>query len=201
MSAAAPEAVRSQRGTKLVDLSLEITNGMPAHALFPSPVWLPYVSHAESASAGLGEPGDPMTYAVSYLATLEHVGTHVDAPAHIKDGGDPVDQVPLDWFTGKAICLDLRHVGDLGDIDVADLERAEEQTGIRIDGHIVLICSGFHERHWPERTVVTSNPGITYDASHWLADRGPASTASRGRRPTRRGRRSSPTIASAATGG
>ncbi len=172
MTAAAPEAVRTQRGTTLVDLSLEITNGMPAHSFFPSPVWLPYVTHAESTSAGLGEPGDPMTYAVSYLATLEHVGTHVDAPAHIKDGGDPVDQVPLDWFTGKAICLDVRHVGDLGDIDVEDLERAEEQAGVRIDGHIVLLCSGFHNRHWPERSVVVSNPGITWDASHWLADRG-----------------------------
>jgi len=129
VTAAAPEAVRTQRGTVLVDLSLEITNGMPAHSFFPSPVWLPYTTHAESASAGLGEPGDPMTYAISYLATLEHVGTHVDAPAHIKDGGDPVDQVPLDRFTGKAICLDVRH-------------------------------------------VVVSNPGITWDASHWLADRG-----------------------------
>src|SRR5262249_8050966 len=130
MTTVAPEGVRSQRGTLLVDLSLEITNGMPAHSFFPSPVWLPYVTHAQSASAGLGEPGDPMTYAVSYLATLEHVGTHVDAPAHIKDGGDPVDKIPLDWFTGKAVCLDLRHVGDLGDIDVADLERAEEQSGV-----------------------------------------------------------------------
>src|SRR5262249_26997755 len=56
MTTAAPEAVRSQRGTTLVDLSLEITNGMPAHSFFPSPVWLPYVTHAESVSAGLGEP-------------------------------------------------------------------------------------------------------------------------------------------------
>ena len=70
-----------------------------------------------------------MTYAVSYLSMLEHVGTHVDAPAHIGRRGS-VDQVPLDWFTGKAVCLDVRHVGDLGDIDVADLERAEEQAGV-----------------------------------------------------------------------
>ncbi len=155
----------------LIDLSLEITNGMPAHALFPSPIILPYVDHEQAKAAFLGEPGDPFTYAVNYISMLEHVGTHVDAPLHIGAAGASIDQVPLDWFAGKAVCLDLRHVPDLGDIDVAHLEEAERNAGVAIDGHIVLICTGFHERHWPDRSVVTSNPGITAAASHWLADR------------------------------
>jgi kynurenine formamidase len=156
----------------LVDLSLEISNGMPAHALFPSPIILPYVGHEQSKSAGLGGPGDPFTYAVNYISMLEHVGTHVDAPLHIKSGGQSIDQLPLDWFVGRAICLDLRHVPDLGDIDVSDLEAAEEQAGVEISDHIVLLCTGFHARHWPNREVVTNNPGLTAEATHWLADRG-----------------------------
>jgi kynurenine formamidase len=156
----------------LVDLSLEITNGMPAHAFFPSPVVLPFAGHAQTRAAGLGEPGDPMTYAINYVSMLEHVGTHVDAPLHVKDGGDSVDRVPLDWFTGKAVCLDLRATPDLGTIDVAELERAEAEAGVRVDGHIVLLCTGFHARHWPNREVVTMNPGVTAAATHWLADRG-----------------------------
>ncbi len=36
----------------------------------------------------------------------------------------------------------------------------------------MLLCSGFHARHWPNREVVTHNPGITSRATHWLADRG-----------------------------
>ena len=155
----------------LIDLSLELTNGMPAHALFPSPIILPYVDHEQAKAAGLGEPGDPFTYAVNYVSMLEHVGTHVDAPLHIGKDGASIDQVPLEWFAGKAVCLDLRHVPDLGDIDVADLEEAQEKAGVTIDGHIVLLCTGFHARHWPERSVVVSNPGITAGASHWLADR------------------------------
>lgn len=63
-------------------------------------------------------------------------------------------------------------MGDLGTIDVEDLERAEEASGVRIDGHVVLLYSGFHERHWPNASVVTSNPGLTAAATHWLADRG-----------------------------
>jgi kynurenine formamidase len=161
----------TQRGTVLVDLSLEISNGMPAHALFPSPIILPYVTHEQAKSAGLGTAEDPFTYSVNYISMLEHVGTHVDAPLHIGAGGAPVDALPLEWFTGKAVCLDLRHIPDLGDIDVADLEQAEEKAGVTIDGHIVLMCSGFHARHWPNREVVTMNPGLTEAASHWLADR------------------------------
>jgi kynurenine formamidase len=156
----------------LVDLSLEISNGMPAHALFPSPIILPYINHEQSRSAGLGEPGDPFTYAVNYISMLEHVGTHVDAPLHVGAGGPSIDQVPLDWFAGRAVCLDLRHIPDLGDIDTADLEAAEEQAGIEISDHIVLLCTGFHARHWPRHEVVTNNPGLTAAATHWLADRG-----------------------------
>lgn len=154
-----------------IDLSLSISNGMPAHALFPSPIILPYVDHEQAKAAGLGEPGDPFTYAVNYISMLEHVGTHVDAPLHLGAAGASIDQMPLDWFAGKAVCLDLRHVPDLGDIDVADLEEAERKAAVVIDGHIVLLCTGLHERHWPNRSVVTSNAGITTAASHWLADR------------------------------
>lgn len=169
--ASAPTATSPREGT-VVDLSLEISGGMPAHALFPSPIILPYVTHEQARSAGLGTPEDPFTYAVNYISMLEHVGTHVDAPLHIGPGGRSIDQVPLDWFTGRAVCLDLRHIPDLGDIDVAELEAAEQQAGVQISDHIVLLCTGFHARHWPNREVVTNNPGLTADATHWLADRG-----------------------------
>ncbi len=157
---------------RLVDLSVGIENQMPAHAFFPSPIILPYVTHEQARSAGLGDPDDPFTYSINYISMLEHVGTHVDAPIHLGEGGATIDECPLDWFTGKAVCLDLGHVPDLGDIDVADLEEAEEKAGVRIDRHIVLLYTGFHDRHWPSKTVVTSNPGLTAGATHWLADRG-----------------------------
>jgi kynurenine formamidase len=66
----------------------------------------------------------------------------------------------------------MRHIPDLGDIDVADMEAAEEKAGVKIDGHIVLMCTGLHERHYPDVKVVWSNCGITADATNWLADRG-----------------------------
>src|SRR5207247_5746175 len=94
--------IRTDRGTVLVDLSLELSNQMPAHAFFPSPIMLPYVTHEMAKEAGLGEPGDPMSYAIHYISMLEHAGTQVDAPYHIGEQGDSLETVPLDWFTGKA---------------------------------------------------------------------------------------------------
>jgi kynurenine formamidase len=42
---------------------------------------------------------------------------------------------------------------------------------VKIDGHIVLICTGFHKRHYPNDSAMHSNCGITAEATHWLADR------------------------------
>ena len=194
------KGVTSQRGSTLVDLSCELFNGMPAHALFPSPIILPYVDHLQAKAAGLGEPGDPMTYAINYISMLEHVGTHVDAPYHISETGTTVDKLSLDWFTGKAVVFDLTHIDDLSFIDVADMEKAEKDSGVEVDGHMVLMCSGFHARHWPEREIVTNNPGLTYDASLWLAERSRVHGVE-GLRPTPPAPRSSRTTASAATRG
>ena len=86
--------------------------------------------------------------------------------------GLSVDKMPLEMFMGKAVCLDLRHIADLADVDVKDLEEAETKAGVRVDGHIVLMCSGLHRKHFPRPEVVWSNWGLTTEATHWLADRG-----------------------------
>ena len=39
--------------SRLVDLTLTIENQMPAHALFPSPILIPYVDHEQAKAAGL----------------------------------------------------------------------------------------------------------------------------------------------------
>ena len=89
-----------------------------------------------------------------------------------REDGETIDEMPLDMFMGKAICLNLTHIPDLGEIDVSDLEAAERKAKVTIDGHIVLLNTGLHNRHFPSEKSVWSNPGITTAATHWLADRG-----------------------------
>lgn len=158
---------------RIIDLSLTIEDNMPAHKLFQSPIYLPSLTHDSSLALGLGTPDDPMTFQTNFIGMLDHVGTHVDAFRHTDPAGLPIDEMPLDIFMGKAVCLDLRHIGDLEDITVAHMEAAERALGVKVDGHIVLLCTGFHARNWNDRRqIVWGNPGLTVEATQWLYDRG-----------------------------
>ena len=157
---------------RIIDLSLEIEDNMPSHKLFQSPVYLKSMNHESTKALKLGTPEDPITFQTNFISTLDHVGTHVDAFRHFDPNGASIDEMPIDMFFGKAVCFDMRHVGDLGDITLKDMEKAENDSGVDIDGHIILLCSGLHKRHYPNREVVLSNPGITVDATQWMYDRG-----------------------------
>lgn len=159
-------------GNRLIDLTVTITNNMPAHKFFPRPIIVPHMTHEDFSRMGLGVPGDQLTGATTFMGMIDHVGTHVDAPYHLSPEGRTIDEMPLELFMGQAVCLDLTHIPDLGDIDVADLAAAEKKARVTIDGHIVLLNTGLHNRHFPTDKSVWSNPGITAAATHWLADRG-----------------------------
>lgn len=45
---------------------------------------------------------------VSALTTSPHVGTHADAPLHVRDAGAPSHELPLDAFMGPAIVCGTR---------------------------------------------------------------------------------------------
>lgn len=156
---------------RIIDLTLTLEDNMPAHRLFQRPVIIPHHTHEGTVDFELGVPGDRMTFATTHISTIDHIGTHIDAFFHVNPDGLSVDQMPLDMFMGKAVCLDLQHIPDLGDVDVADIEEAQKKAGVEIDGHIVLMCSGLTKRHYPEPECVISNWGLTEDATNWLADR------------------------------
>ena len=158
--------------SQIIDLSVTIENNMPAHKNMPRPVFLPWMTHESCLAYNQGVPGDPFTTPIEFIGMLNHVGTHVDAFFHLSPTGATVDKMPLELFHGKAVCFDLKHIPDLGDIDVKDMEAAEKKSGVKVDGHIVLLNTGLHARHYPNDSVMFSNPGLTAQATHWLADRG-----------------------------
>ena len=157
---------------RVIDLSVALEDNMPAHKLFQRPVITTHLSHESSKALGLGVPGDAMTFQTNFIAMLDHVGTHVDAFRHVGPNGASIDEMPLDLFFGKAVCFDLRHVADLGEITAGDMDRAEAASGVTVDGHIVLLCTGFHARHYPSVDAVWKNPLLTVEATCWLHARG-----------------------------
>lgn len=156
---------------RVVDLSLLIEDNMPAHKMFQRPVITVHLSHESTKASGLGVPGDAMTFQTNHISMLDHVGTHVDAFLHVNPKGAAVADMPLETFMGKAVCFDLQHIPDLGDITVKDMEEAEKKAGVKVDGHIVLLCTGFHKRNYPKLDSVWKNPLLTVEATKWLYER------------------------------
>jgi kynurenine formamidase len=157
--------------TKIVDLTLPLEDGLPALGRLARPVIIPHTTHEGSKKYNQGVPGDLLTFTTCYMGMLDHSGTHIDALFHNHPDGAPIDEMPVEMFMGKAVCLDLRHVGDKGDVTRADMEAAEKAAGVKVDGHIVLMCTGINARHWPNDRICTMNPQITAEATYWLHER------------------------------
>ncbi|GIZ01023.1 kynurenine formamidase [Caerostris extrusa] len=111
-----------------------------------------------------------------------HVGTHMDAPCHFAKGKWCVDQIPLSHLVGPAAVIDIKKRAE-GDRDAlvqtSDLEKWEMVSGQSLDGHIVMIRSGWGSR-WPDREAFTGTagndttqlhfPGVSKEAAQWLVD-------------------------------
>jgi kynurenine formamidase len=104
-----------------------IEDNMPAHKLFQRPMYTVHMTHKSAKAHNLGVPGDAMTFQTNFIAMVDHVGTHVDAFRHVSPDGKSVDEMPLDLFMGKAVCFDLRHIPDLGEITIEDMETSTDK--------------------------------------------------------------------------
>lgn len=86
---------------------------------------------------------------VSAFTSSPHVGTHADAPCHVRDGWAGAEALPLDAFVGRAVLVDVSHCSDA--LEVADL--ALPTSGIT-GGRLLLrtgrsIATGTFPRGWP----------------------------------------------------
>ena len=93
---------------KLYDVTRPIHSGMAVYAGDPA------VTLRRALSIAAGAPVN-----VSAVSLGSHTGTHVDAPAHLRDGAPGVDALPLDLLIGPA---HLYALDTGGTIDVADLD-------------------------------------------------------------------------------
>jgi kynurenine formamidase len=106
-----------------------------------------------------------------------HHGTHVDAPWHFgpTSGGArarTIDEMPLDWFIGPGVRLDLRAKPVGATVSPADLERALRAAQHDLQaGDIVLLWTGA-DADWGRGEYLRRYCGLGGDATRWLLDRG-----------------------------
>ncbi len=69
---------------------------------------------------------------------LNHVGTHIETPYHVRPDGKDVSTVPLESLCGEAVVLDLTAVPGGGVVSLDDITAAAERVGGIRRGDIVL---------------------------------------------------------------
>lgn len=154
---------------ELIDLSLEIYEGMPIFSAHQRPFVMVNQTHdgfKQRFDTGVG-------FEVHNWLLSEHTGTHTDAILEYVEGGPGVDAMPLSYFYGPALCLDLSHVKYPDDIAVADLESAIELSGHEVQkGMIILLHTGQSEVVFPSKGYVEQCTGLYREAAQYLAELG-----------------------------
>jgi kynurenine formamidase len=141
-----------------------------------------------------GATDEPRTSAAGMIFTAEHAGTHIDALCHqawnmTLYGGVPVTpavQTPVGFtrlgidsvapIVARGVLLDLaaRRGGPLPAralVAASDLEAAGRAQGSTIRaGDVVLVRTG-NDEVWGEPERYLDGPGMSAEASEWLADR------------------------------
>jgi arylformamidase len=82
---------------------------------------------------------------ISILSILVHNGTHIDAPRHMIDKGQPVDQIPLEQVAKEAVLINLPNKGPNSSVSVKDIL----DTGVEFGPNLIpVINTGWTEKMW-----------------------------------------------------
>lgn len=152
----------------VVDLTPLLEKGMPRWPTHPHVIIDPTVTHEHDG------------YFSQTLNIPEHVGCHVDAPAHTVPSRmeATIDTVPVDYLIAPAVLYDFSDRGlQAGEaLRAEDFLAYEERIGDRVgEGEIALINYGWYQRYW--RTdqgawfFAKNSPGLDESAVRLLADR------------------------------
>jgi kynurenine formamidase len=135
-----------------LDLSHPIASGMPMY-----PDTRPVVLETASTVAADGARATD-------LDLQTHAGTHIDAPAHMREGAPTLDDLPLDAFTFTARCVDCTHHEDRDPITPEDLPGNDAIA----DVDLLAVHTGW-STHWGTDRY-RDHPYLTRDAATWCAD-------------------------------
>jgi len=114
--------------------------------------------------------------AFEIITSINHSGTHVDAPWHYAPTaeGKPaktIDQCPIEWFFGDGVVLDLRHKkpGEL--ITVQDLQSALKKINYNLKPFDIVLLMNCRDEHLGSEKYY-EQPGMTKESTLWLVDQG-----------------------------
>ncbi|GAA1607917.1 cyclase family protein [Actinoplanes couchii] len=146
-------------GHGILDLTYPLTTRMPGYT--------PGEEARRRTVASIGKDG----YYMQEWRVIEHIGTHVDAPAHFTRGGRVATELRPDELLLPAAVVDIAgraaHDPDTM-VMIEDLRAYERRHGRIPDGAAVLMYSGWGARTGAAYRNDLRFPGFGTDACEWL---------------------------------
>lgn len=165
---------------KIIDLSIPLEDS-PSE---PQNVEVIHEAHDKGVTGMAGSFGcneedlpDGLGWAVDTLTLSTHAGTHVDAPWHyapVSEGkkSRTIEEMPLEWFFGNGVVIDMRHKPRGGVVEIEDLKESLQEINYTLSpGNIVLIQTGT-DRLWGKPEYFESGCGMTRASTLWLIEQG-----------------------------
>jgi kynurenine formamidase len=124
----------------------------------------------EDLPGGRGWAGETLT-----LST--HDGTHVDAPWHyapVSEGkkARTIDEMPIEWFFGNGVVLDMQHKPKGAAITTTDLKAALKKIKHTLKpGDIVCLQTGA-AKYWGTLDYFFAGCGLVRESTLWLIEQG-----------------------------
>ncbi|BEP27943.1 cyclase family protein [Helicovermis profundi] len=155
---------------KLIDLSQEIFQGMSVFPMHQPTFIMTNMTHEDNMKL---TGSKTLGFSARNLLISEHGGTHSDGVWEYKPSGQTIDKMPLEYFWGSAICIDLSHLRYNRPIEPRDLELAIKKSGQTVSkGDILLMYTGHFDRNFGSDKWQTEYTGLNYEAAKYLAELG-----------------------------
>jgi len=134
----------------IFDLSHPLNNETPVFPGTQSPVF--------EQTATIEKKG----YRETYLRFQSHLGTHIDAPAHMLKNGSTLDQMDISSFHGKALIIEIKH--GIHEIDKSFPEQFSDELKVV---EFVLFRTGWNQ-FWGKQKYFEGFPVLTLEALEYL---------------------------------
>jgi kynurenine formamidase len=155
------ERRKEELGSRLIDLSHTIMDGLVTYKGLPAPVVCDYLSREESRK--MYEPGTE--FQIAKIEMVANTGTYMDVPFHRFGDGHDLSEVSLERVAElPGVVVRMPYSRKMA-VSSADL------CGIAVHGRAVLIHTGWDE-HWNTPAYYSGHPFLTADAAAFLRDSG-----------------------------
>lgn len=148
-------------GTRLVDLSHTIEDGMVTYPGLPAPNICDHLSRVQSRE----RYAEGTEFQIGQITMVANTGTYIDSPFHRFADGDDVAELALESMAALAgVVVRAAAAREIG---------PEPFTSVDVAGKAVLVHTGW-AGHWRSDRYFEGHPFLTEAAAEWLRDAGAA---------------------------